>query len=39
MATEGKRLLDFVMGIHDPRIVGRTNYVVDLLNLRPLQEI
>ena len=38
MATEGKRLLDFVMGIDDPRIVALTDHVVDLLDLRPLQE-
>lgn len=26
MATEGIRLLDFVVGIHDPRVTGRTDH-------------
>jgi len=34
MATEGKRLLDFVIGIHDPRATGRTDHnFVDILVL------
>ena len=34
MASEGKRLLDFVIGIHDPRIVGRSDHdLVDVLVL------
>ncbi|MCC6472699.1 MAG: ISAs1 family transposase [Burkholderiales bacterium] len=32
MATQGYRLLDFVVGIHDPRVVGRTDQdLVDIL--------
>lgn len=26
MTTQGKRLLDFVIGIHDPRVIGRTDH-------------
>ena len=34
MATEGIRLLDFVIGIHDPRVLGRTDHdLVDILVL------
>lgn len=34
MATQGKRLLDFVIGIHDPRVIGRTDHdLVDVLVL------
>ena len=34
MATEGVRLLDFVIGIHDPRVLGRTDHdLVDILVL------
>ncbi len=34
MASEGKRLLDFVIGIHDPRIAGRTDHdLVDIVVL------
>jgi len=34
MATEGRRLLDFVIGIHDPRVTGRTDHdLVDILVL------
>lgn len=29
MATEGKRLPDFVIGIHDPRTVGRTDHALE----------
>jgi len=32
MATEGSRLLDFFIGIHDPRVIGRTDHdLVDIL--------
>ena len=32
MATEGLRLLDFVIGIHDPRVTGRTDHdLADML--------
>ena len=34
MATEGVKLLDFVIGIHDPRVLGRTDHdLVDILVL------
>lgn len=34
MVTEGKKLLDFVIGIHDPRVIGRTDHdLVDVLVL------
>lgn len=34
MTTQGIRLLDFVIGIHDPRVVGRTDHdLVDILVL------
>lgn len=34
MASEGMRLLDFVVGIHDPRVIGRTDHdLVDILVL------
>jgi predicted transposase YbfD/YdcC len=34
MATQGKKLLDFVIGIHDPRVIGRTDHdLVDVLVL------
>ena len=34
MATQGKKLLDFVIGIHDPRVTGRTDHdLVDILVL------
>ena len=34
MATQGKKLLDFVIGIHDPRVIGRTDHdLVDILVL------
>ncbi len=34
MATQGKRLLDFVIGIHDPKVIGRTDHdLVDVLVL------
>jgi predicted transposase YbfD/YdcC len=34
MTTQGKRLLDFVIGIHDPRVIGRTDHdLVDVLVL------
>ena len=34
MATQGIRLLDFVIGIHDPRVIGRTDHdLVDVLVL------
>jgi predicted transposase YbfD/YdcC len=34
MASEGIRLLDFVVGIHDPRVTGRTDHdLVDILVL------
>ena len=34
MTTQDKRLLDFVIGIHDPRVIGRTDHdLVDLLVL------
>ena len=29
MATEGKRLPDFFIGIHDPRTVGRTDHALE----------
>lgn len=31
MATEGKRLLDFMIGIHDRRVTGRTDH--DLVDI------
>ena len=32
MASEGYKLLDFEVGIHDPRVVGRTDHdLVDIL--------
>ena len=34
MTSESRRLLDFVIGIHDPRVVGRTDHdLADILVL------
>ncbi len=34
MTTQGIKLLDFVIGIHDPRVLGRTDHdLVDILVL------